>query len=472
VYQWKKSESPHKNQNIIKRQTDRTMKYPRSIIFLYYTVTFVYSLTAKSPSSVPRQRLVLVGGGIGGLSAAFDAKHQLPRDVQVVVVSDRPDFSFTPSNPWIAVGKRKPQDIQLHLEPILEHHGIDFINARAKTLLPEKNKILLEGGSEVEYDYLVIATGPKLGFADVPGLKEHGHSVCTTPHAVRAFEAFQELVKNPGPIVVGATQGASCFGPAYEYALLLKHELRRRGGKKLVDMCPMTFITSEPYVGHLGLQGAGESSQILEDLCRKNNIELVVNAQLVNVQSNKLTYEKMSMDGKKVTERKTIPSKLTMFIPPFHGHDVWKNCKGLTDSNGMILTDEHQQSPMWHNIFGVGICVALPPVEKTPVPTGAPKTGYMIESMGTAAIKNIKTMIKANTQSMKLSQEPELHTKAKMNGLCITDFGNDGAIFLTLPQLPPRNGKSGVLVSSSDCYYKITNTQRYSSTLSCCNIVS
>jgi sulfide:quinone oxidoreductase len=121
----------------------------------------------------------------------------------------------------------------------------------------------------------------------------------------------------------------------------------------------------------------------------------------------------------------------------------------------MILVNEYQQSTAYPNIFGVGVCVSIPSLEKTLVPTGPPKTGYMIESQGTAAIKNIRTMIDyaekhgdADTDTPPL---PELKHRPLLNGLCITDFGQSGAIFLTLPQYPPRrtditiHGKVAVL---------------------------
>jgi sulfide:quinone oxidoreductase len=56
--------------------------------------------------------------------------------------------------------------------------------------------------------------------------------------------------------VVGAVQGASCFGPAYEFAMIMDTDLRRR---KIRDKVPMTFVTAEPYIGHLGLGGVGDS---------------------------------------------------------------------------------------------------------------------------------------------------------------------------------------------------------------------
>jgi len=122
---------------------------------------------------------------------------------------------------------------------------------------------------------------------------------------------------------------------------------------------------------------------------------------------------------------------------------LWSNVPRLTDKNGMIKVNEYQQSTGYTNIFGVGVCVSIPPIEQTLVPTGAPKTGYMIESQGTAAVKNIRALINQEEKHKDgadavASSHPELRNRPLLNGLCITDFGEDGAIFLTLPQYPPR----------------------------------
>jgi sulfide:quinone oxidoreductase len=103
--------------------------------------------------------------------------------------------------------------------------------------------------------------------------------------------------------------------------------------------------------------------------------------------------------------------------------------EGLTNPRGFILIDEYQRNPKYNNIYGVGVCVAIPPVGPTPVATGAPKTGYMIESMVTATTHNIKDAIEAKVPA----------TKASWAAVCLADFGDSGVAFVALPQIPPRN---------------------------------
>lgn len=307
------------------------------------------------------------------------------------MLSERDHFSFTPSNPWIATRYRQPSDISLPLTTLLPRHGIHFIHGEAIHLDPRTKKVKIKGQTrEIDYDYLVIATGPRLAWEEIKGLSGmgHAHSVCTTPHALKAATALDELMDNPRPVVVGATQGASCFGPAYEFLLLLRHEIRKRGGDKLLQQIPMTFITSEPYIGHLGLNGAGESQRIMTKLLKNQNITSYTNARIQEVSSHSILFHQLDENGK-VVKKQSVEIGYTMLIPPFRGHSVWKSVQDLTDEHGMILVNEFQQSGVYPDIFAVGICVSIENGEKTVVPVGVPKTGYLIESMGTAAVRDI-----------------------------------------------------------------------------------
>ena len=154
------------------------------------------------------------------------------------------------------------------------------------------NKLTLVDGQTLDYDYLIIATGPKLAFDEVPGAGPVSRVAADLPirsamsdHAQAFFADYEEFLKNPGPIVVGAMPGASCFGPAYEFAMILDTDLRRR---KLRNKVPMTFVTSEPYIGHLGLGGVGDSKSMLESELRGRDMKWITNAKTTKVEQGKM----------------------------------------------------------------------------------------------------------------------------------------------------------------------------------------
>ena len=85
-----------------------------------------------------------------------------------------------------------------------------------------------------------------------------------------------------------------------------------------------------------------------------------------------------------------------MLLPAFRGAAALRSIDGLVNPRGFVLIDDYQRNPRYHNVYAAGVCVAIPPVEATPVPTGAPKTGYMIESM-VAAITQVARVMKLET---------------------------------------------------------------------------
>jgi sulfide:quinone oxidoreductase len=371
--------------------------------------------------------IVVLGAGIGGMPAAYDLKRRLGAAHEVTLINATENFQFTPSNPWVAVGWRQPDQILVPIRPQVERKGIRFIASPVTSLDPEARTLTVGDGSTVAYDYLVIATGPKLAFDEVPGLGPEGNtqSVCTTPHAEHAAAAYRRFLENPGPVVIGAAQGASCFGPAYEFALIVEADLRRR---KIRHKVPMTFVTPEPYIGHMGLGGVGDSKGLLEHELRQRHIKWITNARISEVTPEQVQVTEHDDRGAAVKEH-DLPQRFTMFIPAFKGVDAVAGAKDLCNARGFVVVDEHQRSPKYGNIFAAGVCVAIPPVEVTPVPTGAPKTGYMIESMVTAIVENIHADIEGR---------PAV-AKATWNAICLADMGDTGIAFVALPQIPPRN---------------------------------
>ena len=371
--------------------------------------------------------VVILGAGLGGMPMAYEMKAALRKEDRVTVVGNGPTFHFVPSNPWVAVGWRKRSDIEFPAAPPLEKRGIAFEAAGAKRVHPADNRVELNDGRFLDYDYLVIATGPKLAFDEVEGLgpSGHTHSICHVDHAVKAEEAWQSFVREPGPVVVGAVQGASCFGPAYEFAFIMDTDLRRR---KLRDRVPMTLVTAEPYIGHLGLGGVGDSKTMLESALRERHIKWICNAKVTKVEAGTMHVTEHDPDGKPMKEH-ALPFRHAMMLPAFKGIDAVAGIEGLVNPRGFVLIDAHQRNPKYPNVYGVGVCVAIPPVEATPVPTGAPKTGYMIESMVTATALNIRATIDGRAPA----------EKATWNALCLADMGDTGIAFVALPQIPPRN---------------------------------
>jgi len=372
--------------------------------------------------------IVVLGAGIGGIPMAYELKNVLRKEDQLTVISNNPYFQFTPSNPWAGVGWRTRSDITIDLAPIFAKQRINFIPYGARRLHPHENRIELDDGNSVTYDVLIIATGPELAFDEIPGLGPvdgFTQSICTIDHAERANLAWEQFCANPGPIVVGAVQGASCYGPAYEYAMIMDTDLRKR---KIRDQVPMTFVTAEPYVGHLGLGGVGDTKGLLESEMRERHIRWITNAKVDRVEAGTMHVTELDDSGAEKA-RHELPFGYSMMLPAFRGIPAVRDLEGLVNPRGFVVVDKHQRNPTYPNIFSVGVCIAIAPLEATPVAVGVPKTGYMIESMVTATAENIGEILRG--------QEPSHHPT--WNAFCLADFGDKGVAFVAKPQNPPRN---------------------------------
>ncbi len=384
--------------------------------------------------------IVVLGAGLGGTIMAFSLREELGKTHQISVVNKGSTYSFVPSNPWVAVGWRERDAVEVDLKPVFKRQNITLYPQGAERLHPKERRIELTDGSSVNYDYLVIATGPELAFDEIEGFgpANQTHSVCELKHALDAKSAVDALIKNPGPVVVGAVQGASCYGPAYEFAFILDKALR---DAKVRDRVPMTFVTAEPYIGHLGLDGVGDTKGLLESELRNHHIKWITNARVDKVEKGTLHVSEVAADGT-VAQVHELPQVFTMMLPAFRGVAAVRDIEGLTNPRGFILIDKHQRNPAYPEIFGIGVCVAIPPVGKTPLPVGVPKTGFMIESMVTATAHNIGRLI--------LNKEPD--AEATWNAFCLADFGDSGVAFIAQPQIPPRNvnwSSSGIWVHAA-----------------------
>jgi sulfide:quinone oxidoreductase len=172
----------------------------------------------------------------------------------------------------------------------------------------------------------------------------------------------------------------------------------------------------------------GDSKSLLESEFRNNDVKWITNARVTRIEAGKMFVTEVDANGATVKEHE-LPFKYSMMLPAFKGVDAVAAVEGLCNPRGFVLVDEQQRSRKYPNIYSAGVCIAIPPVEVTPVPTGAPKTGYMIETMVTAIVKNI---------AAELAGQP-VTAKGSWNAICLADMGSTGAVFVALPQIPPRN---------------------------------
>lgn len=369
-----------------------------------------------------KPRVLILGGNFAGLHAAFELHHTLGDEADVTIIAPEDNFVFLPSLIWVATGTCPPKRIQFDLRTALEPRGIHFAHKHVVKVELDKNLVITDMG-KMEYDYLVVATGAEPDWDAVPGMGPHGghtYYVCSVPWATHSYRAWKELLKNPGPVVVGAAASTGCYGLGYEMVFNLEYSLRRAGKKRQV---PITFITSEPFLGNLGMGGVGNVQQVLEKMFEQRGIEWVTNAHTKEITDDEI----------RLADGQTFPYKYSLYLAPFKGRKFVFDSPGLGNEKGFIPVNARYQHINYPNVYGAGVAVAVQQPEKSPVPMGVPKTGYMSDIMGKVAAQNIEAEI--------MGKSPKELPFPDIKLMCVMDAGDEAVTLVSDRIFNPRKLK-------------------------------
>jgi len=379
-----------------------------------------FTINSDVHSTLPKmekKHIVIVGTNFAGYTAAIELKELVGDNHRVTVVANTHQFLFFPSLIWFPFGLRDEKDITFDVRPIYTRHHINFIEAQVTHFDLDKNQIFTKDGQTIGYDYVIIATGPKVDTEYIPGLKENSYSIVGLPPAMRTREGWNKFLADPGPVVIGSAPGAGCFGAAYEFLFNVRYQIAKHHLKK---QAPLTYVTAEPFLAHFGINGFGNAQKMCEWMFNMYHINAHLNTAITEVRP----------DGVVLDNGDVLPSKFTMIMPRFLGVDAVRNTPNLANANGFIEVDDSYAHPKYPNVYAAGVAVDVKPPAPTEIPCAVPKTGWPSEQMAKTAVKNIVADIKGL---------PKIHQSfGDMAAYCIMDTGNMGMMIVGDHMLSPR----------------------------------
>ena len=410
-------------------------------------------------------RIVVVGAGFAGHTAALYLGSKLGRSHEVTVVSNRDVFGYVPSWVWVGVGHIKPEQTIFKLKPVYDRMNIKFVHAAVKEVHPDAGDQYILGeaiGSgqavRVDYDYLVIAPGPKLNFEGTPGLgpdKGFTQSICSLPHAEKTRDTYLAVVDRLKKgeklkFVIGTGHpGATCQGAAFEYLINVHKDLIKKGVR---DRAELLWLSNEASVGDFGVRGVQvkkdgsllDSREFIEAVFKDYGIKWQVQTGVTKVEEGKIYWE--NYEG----EQGTTDFDFSMLIPQFKGQPmkyVGKEGEDVSskvvNAAGFVLVDgtyglsygdlknnpdawpSTYQNPNYKNIFAAGIAFAPPGPISVPftnknglsISAAPPRTGMVSGIIGRVVALNIVDLITKGhmTHSERMSE---------MVAACIASMGD------------------------------------------------
>ncbi len=427
-------------------------------------------------------KVVIIGAGFAGHTAALYLGDALGKDHEVTVINKYDYFLFIPALVWVGVGRMKPEKTYLDLPAVYQRMHVQFIHGAAKVLNPDEQYVMVDlaggkGEQRVDYEYLVVATGPKLNFAGTPGLGPdtgNSYSICTLDHAIQARDEYLKMVERMQKgekvkIVVGTGHAAAtCQGAAFEYITNIHKDLLRRGVR---DKAELLWISNEPRLGDFGIRGVTvrkngkpfTSEQFIQSIFEEFDIQWQVRTAVKEVEKGKIHWE--DAEGKEGTTE----FDFAVLLPQFLGTDIQVVGKDGADVSdkvknkaGFILVDaiyglDYEtlketpeawpavyQNRTYKNIFAAGIAFAPPGPISEPIknPKGTvispapPRTGMISGIIGRIVALNIIDLVKRGRMT-------HHERMSEMFAACIASMGDslwDGsaATIVIYPVVPDQ----------------------------------
>jgi sulfide:quinone oxidoreductase len=346
-------------------------------------------------------KVLIAGGGFGGVVAAESLAKSLGDGHEITLVSRSRKFLFSPALVRLAFGGCEPDDIAFDIREAMLDRRVRFVEGELARIDPSERHLTFARGDfvgEMPYDFLILALGRRLKTELVTGFFEHAHHLL----GVRAAKKFGEAVRsfNQGHAVIGHCPGARLPVPVFETAIGLARLLEERGQR---DHCDITIVSDETPDE---MFGGIPMSEALKGALDSHGIELVSDFAIARVTANAV----IAADGR------ALSCDLNMLIPPFGGPGAFVGT-GLTDEEGYLRVETTMRVPGIEGVYAAGDCVSFK----------GPKTGHMAVRQGEVAAENLAAEIQGQALTANYDHELMLVIDAGDESIFVhKDLWNEG----------------------------------------------
>lgn len=313
------------------------------------------------------KRVIIAGGGFGGLSAVRHLRMHAPDNVEILLISPRRELLYYPGLIWVPTGLRSPKDLLVPLDAFFRRHEVRHL-PETVTGVEDGGRTVMTDAGRHSCDALLIATG-SASLRKLPGI-EHSRSICQgIEDALVIRDRLQELAS--GTVALGFAghpeePSAVRGGPVFELLFGIDTWLRRQGRRKQVNL--VFFSPAAEPGNRLGPKAV---RSLLAEMAQRG-IETHLGAKLKSFSPTEVT-----------TEAGSFPADLIIFTPGMRGPD-WLAQTDLPKSPGGFLQAENTcQVKGWPGVFVAGDCGAYPG------PDWMPKQGHSADIQAETAAKNI-----------------------------------------------------------------------------------
>jgi sulfide:quinone oxidoreductase len=339
------------------------------------------------------KRVLILGGGFGGIATAHRLKQKLGNEVEVILVDRRPYFMVGFRKSWALVGASPLEAGQKPIDS-LSRIGVDVRRATIEAIQPQEKSATLDG-ERIQADALIVALGAELNPSAMPGFVEHAYNVYDPNDIPRAEKALSEF--KGGRLVIGIFSAPYKCPPApLEMAMLIHDKFKRSGVQATIEV-----FTPQPVTLPILSQA---SCDLVEGRLAEIGIHTYGHHKALSVEANEVVFEK-----------RRIGFDLLLGVPPHRAPTVVRE-SGLLGESGWIEINPRTCATSFEGVYAIGDSTQIVLANKKTLP----KAGLFAELMGETVAERLADEFNGREPTAQFSGE----------GGCFFEVGHGEAMMI------------------------------------------